>query len=414
MSFVNQNNKILLSVLIPILILIYCLMMTALSRGMGESFGVFLLPLSSHFSWDRASVASIYSFYMVSLGLGSLISGVLFDRYGPKFNYMFGMGLLTIAYGFSGYLNSIWQFYTILSLFGGIGAAMVGVIPAQSLISRWFDKNLGSALSVAYSGQGLGVLILAPISQLSIDKYGWQLSYNYVAIVFLLLFFLALILPWKFIANGSINNPRKAKNGKMSGGISLSEALKTNVFWGFFFIFGFTAIGIFGISLQVVAYLIYIGFSEVEAAFSFGIAGMLSFAGMAITGFAADRWPRHIVATVSYALSFIGIISLALLQIYPSKLFLFIFILGFGLSAGARGPIITTLMAKIFSGKGLASIYGASNLGQGLGAAIGAFSAGLLFDLTGDYNSGFILCSVFTFLGALLFWMVPQIRNTKN
>ena len=134
---------------------------------------------------------------MVSLGLGSLISGVLFDKYGPKFNYMFGMGLLTIAYGFSGYLNSIWQFYAILSLFGGIGAAMVGVIPAQSLISRWFDKNLGSALSVAYSGQGLGVLILAPISQLSIDKYGWQLSYNYVAIVFLLLFFLALILPWK-------------------------------------------------------------------------------------------------------------------------------------------------------------------------------------------------------------------------
>ena len=188
---------------------------------------------------------------------------------------------------------------------------MVGVIPAQSLISRWFDKNLGSALSVAYSGQGLGVLILAPISQLSIDKYGWQLSYNYVAIVFLLLFFLALILPWKFIANGSINNPRKANNGKMSGGISLSEALKTNVFWGFFFIFGFTAIGIFGISLQVVAYLIYIGFSEVESAFSFGLAGMLSFVGMALTGLAADRWPRHIVASISYLLSFIGIISLA-------------------------------------------------------------------------------------------------------
>jgi len=40
------------------------------------------------------------------------------------------------------------------------------------------------------------------------------------------------------------------------------------------------------------------------------------------------------------------------------------------LSAGARGPIITTLIAKIFSGKGLASIYGATNLGQGIGAAL--------------------------------------------
>ena len=408
-----SRSKIYFSIIIPISILVYCLMMTALSRGMGESFGVFLLPLSSYFSWDRAEVASIYSFYMLSLGIGSLISGILFDKFGPRFNYMFGMGLLTIAYGLSGYLNAIWQFYLILSFLGGVGASMVGVVPAQSLISRWFNKNLGSALSIAYAGQGLGVLILAPLSQLSIVKFGWQLSYSYAALMFLFLFILASLLPWGIISKGANDNPRKSFNGKLSGGVSLKEALKTNVFWGFFFIFGFTAIGIFGISLQIVAYLIYIGFTEVEAAFSFGAAGILSFAGMAITGFAADRWPRHLVATFSYGLSFIGIIALALLQIHQSNILLIIFIVGFGLSAGARGPIITTLMAEIFSGKGLASIYGASNLGQGLGAAIGAFLAGLFFDLTGDYNSGFILCSIFTFLGALLFWIVPQIRYAK-
>ena len=138
--------------------------------------------------------------------------------------------------------------------------------------------------------------------------------------------------------------------------------------------------------------------SEVQAAFSFGIAGMLNFVGMVLTGLAADKWPRHIVASVSYLLSFIAIFSLALMQLYPSIIFLILFILGFGLSAGARGPIITTLMAEIFAGKGLASIYGATNLGQGLGAAAGALLAGFLFDLTGGYNFGFLLCTIFTFL----------------
>jgi MFS family permease len=195
--------------------------------------------------------------------------------------------------------------------------------------------------------------------------------------------------------------------------MSLIEAIKTKTFWGFFFIFGFTAIGIFGISLQIVAYLVYIGFTEVLAALSFGIAGILNFAGMVLTGLAADRWPRHIVATISYILSFVAIISLALMQLYPSAILLILFIVGFGLSAGARGPIITTLMAEIFAGKGLASIYGATNLGQGLGAATGALLAGLLFDLTGDYNFGFLLCSIFTFLGAILFWTVPQIRYAQ-
>ena len=90
-----------------IFVLLYCLIMTSLSRGSGESFGVFLLQLSYHFSWDRASVASIYSVYMVSLGLGSLLSGIVFDKFGPRFNYMFGMGLLAIAYGFLGNFSSI-------------------------------------------------------------------------------------------------------------------------------------------------------------------------------------------------------------------------------------------------------------------------------------------------------------------
>ena len=396
-----------------VLVLFFCLAMTSLSRGSGESFGVFLLPLSSHFSWDRASVASIYSVYMVSLGLGSLLSGMAFDKFGPRFNYMFGIGLLVIAYGFLGNLSSIWQFYIMLGVFGGIGAAMVGVIPAQSLVSRWFDKNLGTALSIAYAGQGLGVLIMAPLSQISIDHFGWQTSYKYISYVFILLFVIASFVPWNLISKGAQNNPRGTRNGKAVGGMSLIEAIKTKTFWGFFFIFGFTAIGIFGISLQIVAYLVYIGFTEVQAALSFGIAGILNFAGMVLTGLAADRWPRHIVATISYILSFVAIISLALMQLYSSAILLILFIVGFGLSAGARGPIITTLIAEIFAGKGLASIYGATNLGQGLGAATGALLAGLLFDLTGDYNFGFLLCSIFTFLGAILFWTVPQIRYAQ-
>ncbi len=396
-----------------LLVLFYCLTLTSISRGAGESFAVFLLPLSTHFSWDRASVASIYSIYMVCLGLGSLLSGLSFDKYGPRFNYMVGLGLLSIAYGFLGSFSSIWQFYAFLGVLGGLGASMVGVIPAQSLVSRWFDKNLGSALSIAYAGQGLGVLIMAPLSQISIDHFGWQLSYKYISYVFIALLVFVSFLPWKKISSGSKNNPRKTKNGKAVGGISLKEAIYTKTFWGFFFIFCFTAIGIFGISLHVVAYLVFIGLSEVEAAFSFGIAGILNFVGMVLTGLAADRYPRHLVATVSYGLSFMAIFSLAFMQINSSIIFLVLFIIGFGLSAGARGPIITTLMAEIFAGKGLASIYGATNLGQGIGAATGAILAGFLFDLTGGYNFGFILCSIFTFCGALLFWVIPQIRYAK-
>ena len=74
-----------------------CVVMTALSRGAGETFSVFLLPLSGHFDWERASVASIYSVYMVSVGLGSLLAGVTFDRFGARFNYLAGSFILALS-----------------------------------------------------------------------------------------------------------------------------------------------------------------------------------------------------------------------------------------------------------------------------------------------------------------------------
>ena len=376
---------------------------------MGESFGVFLLPLSDYFSWDRASVTSIYSIYMFFLGLGSLLSGISFDRYGAKFNYIFGTSLLAIAYGTAGYLEHLWQFYLFLGIMGGIGASMVGIVPSQSILLKWFDKRLSSALSIAYAGQGLGVLFLAPICQILIVKYGWGASYSLVAVCFAVIVILLFFLPWEKIRKGS-KNEKKPKLSKLNN-IRLKEALLTNSFWIFFFIFLFTAMGIFGISLQVVAYLIYCGFSEVESAFFFGLMGMLTFPGMALTGFAADIWKKHLVSSFSYFLSFLGIFSLYCLQYYANYYFLILFVTSFGLSAGARGPIITTLIAKIFSGKGLASIYGATNLGQGIGAASGAFLAGFLFDIYSNYNVGFLFCSFFTFVGALLFWYIPGIKK---
>lgn len=397
-----------------LLVLGFCVVMTAMSRGAGETFGVFLLPLSEHFSWERAQVASVYSVYMVALGVGSLIAGLIFDRFGARSNYLLGCSLLALAYGLAGQLSNLWQFYLVVGVAGGVGAAMVGIIPSQSLISRWFERRLGTAMSLSYSAQGLGTLALVPITQLTLARVGWESTYRYGSMIFVALLVLVIFMPWKSISRGAADNPRKTSDGKPTYGLSLREAVKTRGFWGFFGIFSCTAIGIFGISLQTVAYLIEQGFSEVRASLAFGTIGMLSFAGMALTGFAADRWPKHLVATFSYTLSFIGIGAAALLQWQSSWFLLAVFVLAFGLSAGARGPIITTLMARHFAGKGLATIYGAANLGQGVGAATGAFASGWLFDLTGGYNSGFLLCSLFTFFGAALFWVVPEIRYAES
>ena len=67
--------------------------------------------------------------------------------------------------------------------------------------------------------------------------------------------------------------------------------------------------------------------------------------------------------------------------------------------------------ADSFSGAGIGSIYGGLTLGMGLGAAAGSWGAGLLHDLTGGYNAGFVLAIAGSVAGIVLFWTVERPRG---
>jgi MFS family permease len=357
---------------------------------------------------------------MIFFGFGSLISGLVFDRIGPRFNYIIGLSLLAGCYGFAGHLNSIISFYLVLGVCGGVGAAMVGIVPTQSLILRWFTRKRSTALSVAYSGQGIGVMMLVPAAQMVIEVAGWQDAYMFASYGFIFILCLVLLLPWASISAGAkppsqslMPDSSPTKPEFTNNGLSLSEAVRRREFWGFFTIFGATAIAVFGVSLQTVAYLIDHKFDPISAAFAYGLTGMLTILGIAITGILAERFPRHIIATGSYTLTAVGILALACLQLDQNWTLLVVFITCFGLSAGARGPIITAQMGELFAGRGLASIFGATGVGNGCGAAIGAFLAGYSYDLTGSYSAGFGISLLFLCVGLSMFWLIPGIRQNK-
>ena len=63
-------------------VLALCFALSVLGRGLGESFTVFLKPISENFSWDRAQVVSVYSLCALASGLAAPLVGRLFDRRG--------------------------------------------------------------------------------------------------------------------------------------------------------------------------------------------------------------------------------------------------------------------------------------------------------------------------------------------
>src|SRR5579859_2823546 len=183
-------------------VLALCFTLSVLGRGLGESFTVFLLPISENFGWDRAQVVSVYSLTALAGGLASPLIGRLFDYSGPRSVYSLGLLLLGGAFLFAANASYLWQFQLSLGLGVGFGIALIGNVPNSILLGRWFGPRLPTAMAVVYSATGAGVLALLPASQVLIDHFGWRGAYQIFGTSALVLLLPLLVLPWRLFSEG--------------------------------------------------------------------------------------------------------------------------------------------------------------------------------------------------------------------
>ena len=392
-------------------VLALCFALSVLGRGLGESFTVFLLPISESFGWDRAEVVSVYSLSALAGGLASPLIGRLFDSSGPRGVYSLGLLLFGGAYLFAANANQLWQIQLSVGISVGFGIALIGNVPNSILLGRWFGPRLPTAMAVVYSATGAGVLVLLPASQVLIDHVGWRGTYQIFGAGALLLLLPLLILPWCLFSTGLPHLTRPATADISDEGWTLGSAMRHHAFWALFSTFFFTAIGMYAIAPQVVAYLIDAGFPPLQAATAWGFSGVVLLFGMLGVSSLDGIIGRRPSVLFSYALSILGICLLWLLQWYPNFWILTGFVVCFGSMIGSRGPLLTATAMKLFRGKRVGTIYGSIAIGSGLGAAFGSWSGGLIHDVSHSYNPLLLYALVAVILGMIPFLVVPALRN---
>jgi MFS family permease len=392
-------------------VLALCFALSVLGRGLGESFTVFLKPISEDFGWDRAQVVSAYSLAALAGGLAAPLIGRLFDRSGPRIVYALGMFLLGTAFLIAAHAQHLWQIQLSLGLCVGVGMAFIGNVPNSILLGRWFGPRLPTAMSIVYSATGAGVLLLLPASQVLIEHFGWRGAYQIFGVAALLLLAPLLVLPWRLFSTGSPALARSVAADFVDEGWTLHGALRHHAFWALFATFFFTAIGMYAITAQVVAYLIDAGFPPLQAATAWGFSGVVLLFGMLGVSWLDGVIGRRPSVLFSYALSIVGLIMLWLLQWYPNIWMLTGFVVCFGSMIGSRGPLLTATAMKIFRGERVGTIYGTISIGSGLGSAFGSWCGGLIHDLTHSYNPLIAFALVSVLLGMSPFLVVPALRR---
>src|SRR5580698_7826272 len=392
-------------------VLALCFALSVLGRGLAESFTVFLKPISENFGWDRAQVVSVYSLTALAGGLAAPLIGRLFDRSGPRSVYSLGLLLLGGAFLVAAHAQQLWQFQLSIGLCVGVGIAFIGNVPNSILLGRWFGPRLPTAMAIVYSATGAGVLILLPASQVLIDRIGWRSAYQIFGAAALVLLLPLLLLPWRLFSTGSPQVTKSAAEGFVDEGWTLVSAMRHHAFWALFSTFFFTAVGMYAIAAQIVAYLIDAGFTPIQAATAWGFSGVVLLFGMIGVSQLDGIIGRRPSVLLSYAISIAGIILLWGLQWYPNFWMLTGFVVCFGSMIGSRGPLLTATAMKIFRGKRVGTIYGTISIGSGVGSAFGSWAGGLIHDLTHSYNPLIVFSLVAVVLGMIPFLFVPALRR---
>jgi MFS family permease len=272
-------------------VLCVCLALNLIGRGVADTYVVFLLPLEQDLGWSRTQMAGVYAIYLLVNGMVAPIVGLMFDRLGPRLVYGSGMACLAVGYLFASQVQTLWQFYATVGAMTGFAVAALGMVPSSSLIARWFRERLSTAISIAFAGLGLGALLIVPSVQYLLQNHGWRESYQVLGLTLLCFVPLVMVLPWKTFVHGHPDYRQTQKHA--ADGVrdwTVQAAIRTRMFWALVWVFFFTSVGMFSITVQTVVYLVERGVSPIAAATAFGMASMLSVFGIVSTGAIADRF----------------------------------------------------------------------------------------------------------------------------
>ena len=361
-------------------------------------FGLFLIPISTEFDWSRSAVSFVLFIIAIAGAISYPIVGRLIDRYGARPVILTGNVLFAASVASVSLVEaSRFQFYTVYALIG-ISAAIPSSVMFTKVIAGWFDQRRGLFLGIAGGlGNGIGAALSPLFVFALISSYGWRAGFQGIGAAIILIGFPVLYLllrdPPRDVSRSAAEHLEK------TAGLSLSEALKTPVFWIILAAIALGAGCMTAIFAHVVPMLMDRGIPAGQATTVLATFSLVTAGWQIGMGYMLDRIARPWIAAPFYLLALCGLLLLESTSSYP-LLLLSGLLMGLGL--GTEYGVLPYFLSRYFGTRHYGAIsgtmYGVIVLTQGLTP----FLMDLVFDITGTYDPAIIVICIGLVLGAIL------------
>ncbi len=373
------------------------------------------------FGWSRSAISAVFFLNTTIYAISLIAVGRFYDRHGPKWVLILSTVLLAAGFALTSMINDYWQFligYGILAA-AGLGGTSVPLIAA--LMSKWFERWRGLAISLALSGNSVGQFVLLPLFSITVVEHGWRSSYLAIALIMLAVNFVLATwvikgdphdlgqTPFGQRPQGVPSGPaRPNAAGGCSTDLGLREAMRTRSFWLFNVAMFVCGSGDFLTATHLIPLVTDHGLSSTTGGQMLAWYGLLSFLGMLVAGPASDLLGNKLPIALTFVLR---ILLFLLIILYQTPLALYVFSLAFGFTYLITAPLTPTLIGRLYGLSHVGILSGFITTIHHLGGGFWTYLGGWIFDETGSYHWIFVMSAATALVAVVCTLLIAERRH---
>lgn len=383
------------------------------------AFSLLFPPILAEFGWDRGVTAGAFSIgFLVATAYVPFL-GMAMDRFGPRAVIPIGIVITSAGLVLAPLTSRPWHLHVTLGALVGGGSIFMTYIGHSLFLPHWFVRRRGLAIGIAFSGVGIGSIVLFPWLGRLIESSGWRAAcWALAALLVVVLLPLNATLPRRRPedmgltpdggAGGSAG--RAAPDNVVdrawaSVDWTLARAVRTARFWWLSAGFFAALLAWYMVQAHQTKYLLDIGFDRRHAAWALGWVGLTGIVGQIALGWLSDRIGREWAWTLGLLGFAVCYATLLVLPRHPSPALLYVMVGAQGLLGYGLASVFGAIPAEIFHGRHYGTIFGTLNLSANAGAAFGPWLAGTIYDRAGTYTPAWLVAIAACALSIVAIWL---------
>jgi len=372
-----------------------------LTFGPRSIMGFFLTPMTDANGWSREGFAFAIAIQNLAWGIAQPFAGMLADKYGTYRTIVLGVIFYVLGLVLMATSTDITTLTLTAGVLMGIGIATSAFFLIISAFVRMLPVQYhGIAIGIGVASGSAGQFLFSPLGDAFLSQYG------YVTALYLLAACVAFVplLATPFRGKPSVQIVEGSADQTIFEAIKEAFGHRSYVLLTLgFFVCGYH---VAFISVHMPAYITDIGLDETYGRWSIGIIGLFNIIGAIAAGITMGWIPkRYILCAIYLGRAFI--ITIFVLT-PPSVYSIMVFSAAMGILWLSTVPPTQSLINVMFGTRYMSMLFGFVYFSHQLGAFLGIWLGGKIFDATGSYDLMWWSSVVAGLAAALVHWPIKE------